>query len=188
MSGGLIKGSCLCGGVGYQLEGDGVLIIGHCHCSLCRKALGAAFASFLMVLIADFAWTKGEQLMHKYESSEGIFRCHCGCCGSPLPLQDPHLSLMAVPAGSLNTDIPSLMHVETFTGDALSFLRTEQGSGLVSLLEEAPHLAFLSFPQRESKAYWLGFLDKVNTRRAQLGLDVFPADFLEQIAQRGDIG
>ena len=224
MSKGLIAGSCLCGGVGYHFEGDGVLVISHCHCSMCRKASGAAFASFVMILLADFAWTMGEQLIHKYESSKGIFRCHCGCCGSPLPLQDPHLSLMAVPVGSLDTPSCNWPHVETFTDDALPFMRNKQGGGLDSLFddaafeeavfkknvrevladelgdasiygserkaegEEASHLTFLSFRQRESKAYWQHFLDKVNTRRAHLELDVFPADFLEQITQRGDIG
>ncbi|MDA8952802.1 GFA family protein [Pseudomonadales bacterium] len=224
MSKGLIAGSCLCGGVGYHFEGDGVLVISHCHCSMCRKASGAAFASFVMVLITDFVWTRGEQLIHKYESSKGIFRCHCSCCGSPLPLQDPHLSLMAVPAGSLDSPSCNWPHVETFTDDALPFMRNKQGGGLDSLFddaafeeavfkknvrevladelgdasiygserkaegEEASHLTFLSFRQRESKAYWQHFLDKVNTRRAHLGLDVFPADFLEQITQRGDIG
>ena len=137
MSKGLIAGSCLCGGVGYHLEGDGVLVISHCHCSMCRKASGAAFASFVMVLITDFVWTRGEQLIHKYESSKGIFRCHCSCCGSPLPLQDPHLSLMAVPAGSLDSPSCNWPHVETFTDDALPFMRNKQGGGLDSLFDDA---------------------------------------------------
>ncbi|MDB9756372.1 GFA family protein [Pseudomonadales bacterium] len=137
MSKGLIAGSCLCGGVGYHFEGDGVLVISHCHCSMCRKASGAAFASFVMVLITDFVWTRGEQLIHKYESSKGIFRCHCSCCGSPLPLQDPHLSLMAVPAGSLDSPSCNWPHVETFTDDALPFMRNKQGGGLDSLFDDA---------------------------------------------------
>lgn len=214
MSRGQITGSCLCGGVGYQLEGDGVLVLSHCHCSMCRKASGAAFASFLMVPVADFAWTEGEQLIHKYESSKDIFRCHCRGCGSPLPLQDPYLALMAVPVGSVSAYIGDLPQVETFTDDALPVFANSQGKGLERLLsaglpevsaearegeqgreighntggEIEQHLAFLSFRQRESAAYWQKFLDKVNVRRTQLGLSVFPADFLEQIAQRGDVG
>ncbi len=214
----LISGSCLCGGVGYQLEDDAVLIISHCHCSSCRKASGAAFATFLMVLLADFAWIKGEQLVNKYESSKGIFRCHCDLCGSPLPMLDPHLSLMVVPAGSLDTPTNARSHIETFTDDALSFLQNKYGNGLGHLFQaaldevskkaladklsstlapgsgreakagEELNLEFLSFRQRESKAYWKDFLDKVNARRAELGLGVFADDFLEQLAQRGDIG
>lgn len=40
-----------------------------------------------------------------------------------MPLQDPHLSLMAVPVGSLDAQPPSLGHVETFTADAVSFFK-----------------------------------------------------------------
>ncbi len=228
MSGGLIAGSCLCGGTGYQLEADGVLVLSHCHCAMCRRASGAAFASFVMVLVADFAWTKGDHLINKYESSKGIFRCHCSCCGSPLPMQDPNLSLMVVPVGSLDSYPRDLQHIETFTDDALSFMRNKHRGGLFSLFgetlpeeaifeetigqalvdklsdasalgsalrsarkaedEEVLHLTSLSFRQRESAAYWQSFLDKVNIRRVRLGLDAFPADFLKQIAQRGDVG
>ena len=37
----MIRGSCLCGGVRYEIDGQ----IGpalNCHCSMCRKATGAA--------------------------------------------------------------------------------------------------------------------------------------------------
>jgi|TARA_B110000879_G_scaffold167885_1_gene217149 hypothetical protein len=53
--------------------------------------------------------------------------------------------------------------------------------------KEAQHLEILRFRQRQFKAYWIGFLDKGNARRAQLELNVFLPDFLIQIAQRGDI-
>ena len=201
----LVTGSCLCGGVGYQLVDDRALIISHCHCGMCRKASGAAFATFLMVTLADFQWTKGERLIARYESSTAIYRCHCNNCGSPMPLQDPHLSLMAVPVGSLDVQPPSLGHVETFTADAVSFFKdgiqknlsftldgpsdadTELGAGHRTETCDVDHLAVLSFSQRESKAYWNNFLHKINVRRDQLGLDLFPADYLQQIAQRGDI-
>ena len=40
----MLRGSCLCGGVRYEITGplSGAL---NCHCSMCRKAQGAAFRS-----------------------------------------------------------------------------------------------------------------------------------------------
>lgn len=38
-----IRGSCLCGAVSYKITGS-LGVTGHCHCSICRKSHGAAFA------------------------------------------------------------------------------------------------------------------------------------------------
>lgn len=40
----MYKGSCLCGSIHFQLQGTLTDII-HCHCSLCRKASGSAYAT-----------------------------------------------------------------------------------------------------------------------------------------------
>ncbi len=40
----MYKGSCLCGSIYFQLQGTLTDII-HCHCSLCRKASGSAYAT-----------------------------------------------------------------------------------------------------------------------------------------------
>jgi len=38
----MLKGSCLCGGVKYEIDG-GLGAVTNCHCSLCRKMSGSAF-------------------------------------------------------------------------------------------------------------------------------------------------
>ena len=55
----MIRGSCLCGQIKYQLDG-GVELMNNCHCAMCRKAHGAAFGSFLHAASAGFRWTAGE--------------------------------------------------------------------------------------------------------------------------------
>ncbi|MDP2822502.1 MAG: hypothetical protein Q8O52_07460 [Sulfuritalea sp.] len=40
----MIEGSCLCGGIRYQYDGE-IEEISICHCSQCRKAQGSAFAA-----------------------------------------------------------------------------------------------------------------------------------------------
>jgi hypothetical protein len=40
----MLRGSCLCGGIGYEITGELESPL-NCHCSMCRKATGAAFRS-----------------------------------------------------------------------------------------------------------------------------------------------
>ena len=37
------KGSCLCGGIRYEVDVEGIGAVVNCHCSMCRKATGSAF-------------------------------------------------------------------------------------------------------------------------------------------------
>ena len=78
-----ITGSCLCGSVGYEVSGafHGA---GHCHCSMCRKSHGAAFATWAHVDPDEFRWTSGADFVQAYESSPGVERCFCRKCGSAL--------------------------------------------------------------------------------------------------------
>ncbi len=99
-----IAGSCLCGGVKYEITGtlSGAL---NCHCSMCRKAHGAAFRSRARVEVADFEFVKGSHLVKFYESSPGTHRGFCSHCGSPvLSRFDNDSSCYGLPLGSLDTD------------------------------------------------------------------------------------
>lgn len=78
-----IRGSCLCGAVSYEVAGA-FQFIGHCHCSMCRKSHGAAFATWGMVSPDQFRWTSGAEFVEGYPSSPGRERCFCRKCGSPL--------------------------------------------------------------------------------------------------------
>ncbi len=78
-----ITGSCLCGAVRYKIEGQ-LLDAGNCHCSMCRKAHGAAFATYANFTPADFRWTSNEEFVSYYESSPSESRVFCSVCGSTL--------------------------------------------------------------------------------------------------------
>jgi hypothetical protein len=78
-----ITGSCLCGAVTYAITGA-LKRAGHCHCSICRKSHGAAFATWAMVEPERFRWTSGAELLARYVSSPGRQRFFCARCGSPL--------------------------------------------------------------------------------------------------------
>jgi hypothetical protein len=74
-------GSCLCGGVAFELRGplDDVIA---CHCGQCRKQTGNYWAS-THTANADLHFKKNGSLAW-YRSSEKAQRGFCSACGSTL--------------------------------------------------------------------------------------------------------
>ncbi len=79
----MLSGSCLCGGVQYEIDGE-LGSIAMCHCSMCRKASGSAFATNASVERRAFRLLSGADLIQKYQSSPNRQRCFCRVCGSPV--------------------------------------------------------------------------------------------------------
>jgi len=61
----VIQGSCLCGGVTYEADGE-IYDAHNCHCSRCRKATGAAYRSSLFIPAETFRYTSGKELVRRY--------------------------------------------------------------------------------------------------------------------------
>lgn len=80
---GSYQGSCLCGAIGYELLSP-PKALSHCHCSLCRKGHGAAFASYASVPRSDLRILLGADALTSYASSESVLRQFCSHCGSSL--------------------------------------------------------------------------------------------------------
>jgi hypothetical protein len=108
----MIRGSCLCGGVKYQIEGT-LSQARNCHCSMCRKAHGAAFRSRVSVGVSEFEWVQGEDLVTFYQSSPGNYRGFCRVCGSPIVSKFAGKSYYGVPLGAMDDDpgVRPLLHV-----------------------------------------------------------------------------
>ena len=99
----MMTGSCLCGSIGFQasrLDGP----IGHCHCSTCRKAHSAAFATTARVLRENFTWVRGQDLLSSYESSPGKKRHFCSKCGTQLIAEWIDKPTVILRLGALDTD------------------------------------------------------------------------------------
>lgn len=77
------QGSCLCGAVNYQVDGE-LKALTHCHCTRCRKGHGAAFATYASTLRSNINVTDHGKMLKGYESSPGVLRQFCGQCGSSL--------------------------------------------------------------------------------------------------------
>jgi hypothetical protein len=75
----MLRGSCLCGGIRYEISGKLYEPL-NCHCSMCRKAQGAAFRSRARVQSGDFCWITGKHLLTFFESSPGNHRGFCRVC------------------------------------------------------------------------------------------------------------
>lgn len=79
----VLFGGCLCGGVRYQIVGP----LGapeNCHCSMCRKAHGAAFSTNVAVPAERLEVLSGLELLSEYDSSPNRRKCFCRRCGSQL--------------------------------------------------------------------------------------------------------
>ena len=104
----MIKGSCLCGGVRFEIRGV-IVPFELCHCSRCRKVSGSAFAAMVGVRTEDFRLLQGQELITTYEAPllEGpppYRTAFCSRCGSPVPNLDPQSSWFEVSAGLLEDD------------------------------------------------------------------------------------
>jgi hypothetical protein len=76
-------GSCLCGAIQFELSNLSPKMA-HCHCSMCRKFHGAAFATFGETSADKFNWIKGAELLKSYLAPNGTTRQFCSICGSSL--------------------------------------------------------------------------------------------------------
>jgi len=90
-------GGCLCGAIRYSFDGDPLWAC-HCHCDICRRQTGAAFATFVGFPLKNITWVKGEP--SQYLFTDGCQRGFCSECGSTLTFRrDAELS---VSVGSLD--------------------------------------------------------------------------------------
>ena len=113
-----LTGSCLCGTVKYQLEGNAIRFY-HCHCQRCRKATGTGHASNLLIKPLDsLTWLQGEEALSKYKvpEAERFYNCFCKDCGSPMPRVVPELDGILVPAGTLDEEAPIQPGARIFWG------------------------------------------------------------------------
>jgi hypothetical protein len=83
MSSNVFTGSCLCGAVQFQVTPP-TKWCANCHCSMCRRAHGAAFVTFVGVLLPQLEITAGADRLTRFPSSQAATRSFCSACGSTL--------------------------------------------------------------------------------------------------------
>lgn len=79
----MYKGACLCGAIKVELNGAISSII-HCHCSLCRKNSGTAYATNGFVNTSEFKVLDPNHKLGFYQFKPGKKRHFCTQCASPI--------------------------------------------------------------------------------------------------------
>jgi hypothetical protein len=109
-----INGGCLCGKVRYRVDGR-LFNADHCHCSMCRRQHGAAFATYADFTPGDFRWLTGENLVKVYEGAGGGGWCFCSECGSTLAGTE-HGEVTSITLGTVEGDPGIRPELHIFTG------------------------------------------------------------------------
>lgn len=123
----MIRGSCLCGAVLYEIAG-GVRNMTHCHCSMCRKAHGAAFATYAEIRSRDIRFIQGQELISRYQSSDKAQRSFCSRCGSNLlfePKENPDEAWVAV--GGFDSDTKERPSLHIYVDSKASWFEITDG-------------------------------------------------------------
>jgi hypothetical protein len=79
----MYQGGCLCGAITYEFSGEPVKV-SHCHCRMCQKQHGAAFATYARVREDELVYSGAVEHLASYSSSPGVVRKFCAICGSSL--------------------------------------------------------------------------------------------------------
>ena len=99
------EGSCLCQGVKYRIE-EPFGAMENCHCTDCRKAHGAAFATGIDLPRKSLTFHQGENLLRRFKAQTGAIRSFCSVCGSTLIWEsDERSETLTMAAATLDTPI-----------------------------------------------------------------------------------
>ena len=113
-------GSCLCGGVAYEVTGPMREIVG-CHCEQCRKTSGHHVAA-TNVARTDLRLTRDETLTW-YHASDAARRGFCNRCGGNLFWERLEGETISIFAGTLDdtSGLPFKRHI--FVKDKAAYMQ-----------------------------------------------------------------
>jgi hypothetical protein len=114
------SGSCLCGKVSFSVAQFEPLV-GHCHCTMCRKFHGAAFSTFVEIKLEHLTWLNGESELSAYQADNGTVRKFCQHCGSSLLF----ISSFNQQANTVEIALACFDEIETVTPNAHIYLESK---------------------------------------------------------------
>ena len=129
------EGSCLCGAVTFQVEGD---LPGPdaCHCIQCRKHSGHFFVS---TDVPKSALTiRGEDKVRWYQSSAKARRGFCSTCGSSLFWDPLFRDWIGVAMGAFDKPTGTHIHVHVFVAEKGDYYEIADGVEQFAQLPPAP--------------------------------------------------
>lgn len=114
-------GSCLCGAVIFEFEGPPSEVL-HCHCRMCQKVHGAAYATFARVTHDGFRFIAGEDSVVTYRSSPQACRTFCGTCGSSLQFIRDDSTTFGLAISAIDTPIEPQPVREVYSESKIEWL------------------------------------------------------------------
>ena len=82
----VVTGGCLCGAVRFEVVLPAKWCA-NCHCTMCRRAHGAPFVTWVGLDASAFRMIRGEAERARYASSPAATRTFCAKCGSPMTFE-----------------------------------------------------------------------------------------------------
>ncbi|HEX8668282.1 MAG TPA: GFA family protein [Allosphingosinicella sp.] len=119
------EGSCLCGAVRFQVEGE-LAAPDACHCSQCRRQSGHFWAS--TDVPREALTLTGEDKVTWYRSSERVRRGFCATCGSVLFWDPIGRARLAIAMGAYDSPTGTRLDKHIFVADKGDYY--EIGDGL----------------------------------------------------------
>ena len=72
----MLNGSCLCGGVRFEVT-EPPVSASYCHCTRCQKRTGTAASPQARIVPGSLRITSGEELIRAYEPPDGFPKAFC---------------------------------------------------------------------------------------------------------------
>jgi hypothetical protein len=117
-------GSCLCGAVKFQVEGELKPPDG-CHCIQCRKTSGHYWASTDVPRKA--LKVEGEFNVAWYRSSEKVQRGFCSTCGASLFWDPIQKDVIGVAMGAFDAPTDTHLAIHIFVADKGDYYEIKDG-------------------------------------------------------------
>jgi hypothetical protein len=122
-----VRGSCLCGSVSFEVALP-TLFCAHCHCTLCQRAHGAGYVTWLGVPRDQCHLESGAELLTRYASSDHGTRSFCARCGSALFFESTEYSdQLHIVLANLHGPIDREPEMHVHFGSSAPWTRVEDG-------------------------------------------------------------
>ena len=119
-------GSCLCGATRFSVRGP-LGTMSHCHCTDCRKAHSAAFATFISMRREHVTWTSGGDQRGRHTAGSGAIRSFCPGCGSLLTWERPGDEEIDLAAALFDTPVEARPRDHLFVRSKVSWYEIQDG-------------------------------------------------------------
>ena len=120
------RGSCLCKAIRFEVD-QFEPRTGNCHCSMCRKFHGAAYATIAEAKRNHFRWICGQESIKGYTAENGTTRSFCANCGSSLTFASPEADpdLVEVALGCFDDAVPVRPDAHIYVASGAKWARPE---------------------------------------------------------------